>query len=167
MSAPTQKRYGPALCALNDRSQILLTGGSAEGDYLTSCELYSAKTDRWKPAPVMNHGRHQHASCFLNGRAYVFCGYSRSQTDSITTIERIDIDQASAPNWLVIEIPDSILPARCYPVVAPVSTSQVAILGGYDASDYVSDAIMFDLESEKCEKIMDKDPKLAFYAFGN
>ena len=94
----------------------------------------------------MNHGRHQHASCFLNNQAFVFCGYSRSQTDGISTIESLDMNCVQ-PTWQVIEIPDSILKARCYPVVAAVSASQVVILGGYDASNYVSDAVMFDLET--------------------
>ena len=66
------------MCLIPTKAVVLLTGGSAAGVYLDSCEAYSVKFDDWKPIPAMNHGRHQHASCYIDGHAYVFCGYSRT-----------------------------------------------------------------------------------------
>ena len=83
----------------------------------------------------------------------------------MTSIERISVDQMDA--WTLIQIADSVLAPRCYPVVAPVGQSQIAILGGYDGNEYVCDAVVFDIESETCEKVVEANAAFAFYCFGN
>ena len=51
--------------------------------------------------------------------------------------------------------------------MAPVDATNIAIVGGYDASEYVSDAVMFDIDKVTCKKIIERDPAITFYAFSN
>ena len=63
-------------------------------------------------------------------------------------------------------IPITDLAPRCYPTVAVVNNTDIAILGGYDSSEYLSDVVIFNMESGFCRQVI-YDPALEFYAFGN
>lgn len=69
--------------------------------------------------------------------------------------------------WRLIQVPISRLAQRCYPVVATLSEAEVVILGGYDSNQLVGDAVIFNAETEQCEKVVASDTSMEFYAFGN
>ena len=139
----------------------MVTGGSYEGLALKSCEWYLVKSNRWKPAVEMNHGRLNHASCYLSRTVYVFCGQSRT---TLTQIERLNLDRADLV-WEEIPVSISDLAPRCLPVVTPIGDSSIVILGGYEGNSFVNDVVHFNTQPANCKKVLER--QLDFYAFGN
>ena len=62
-----------------------------------------------------------------------------------TTIERLDMNDQV---WTLIKVAADVLTARCYPIVAPISEMEIAIVGGYDGGTLVGNSIYFNVENE-------------------
>ena len=103
----------------------------------------------------MNIARKRAASCSLGGAVYVFCGedHDSSELNSIEVLQ----DACSSPQfltgWSLISVPETILSVRCQPAVAPISDSEIAIIGGLQESkdedmvNALGDVILFDTNS--------------------
>lgn len=84
-------RHGHSACALNEKF-LMVTGSRKENEGAhQKCEQYNVDLDIWFEVPVLNEGRHYHASCSFKERwVYVFCGISNASKKYINSIERFD-----------------------------------------------------------------------------
>ena len=75
-------------------------------------------------------GRHNHAMCAMADSIFAFCGILGDDTVT-SSIERFSFAWGhQAPRWQIIQVADSLLP-RFSLGVAPISATEIAILGGY------------------------------------
>lgn len=90
-------RHGHSACAIGDHS-IFVTGSRKDLNKASQkCELYNIATDKWTEMPMLNLGRHYHASCDFNGKyTYVFCGIANGTKKYSNNIERLEIGQCIA-----------------------------------------------------------------------
>ena len=91
-----------------------------------------------------------HGSCCLGNAVYVICGAVFSKKEKrlkrIGSVERLDLSSAEA-RWESIVIPD--VCGRGHLGVAPVSSTQIVILGGFSAlgGKFTNKHWLFDTES--------------------
>lgn len=85
-------RHGHSACAIGD-THILVTGSRKDIHRSSQqCELYNLATNKWADMPMLNNGRHYHASCDFNGEmVYVFCGISNQTKKYSNSIERLEV----------------------------------------------------------------------------
>ena len=106
--------------------------------------------------------RKKAASCSLGGAVYVFCGED-SSSDALNSIEVLR-DACSSPQllseWSLISMPETILSARYMPAAAPISDSEIAIIGGLSESqdedelNALGDVILFDTNRQEASKVV-------------
>jgi hypothetical protein len=104
-------RHGHSACAIGDHS-ILVTGSRKDNHKSSQkCELYNLAQNKWVELPMLNHGRHYHASCGFNGQfAYVFCGIANATKRYTSNIEKLEIGHllAGRPSaWKEIQLFDA------------------------------------------------------------
>ena len=89
MRAP---RHGHAACSFMGK-YILVTGSRKDLDSSSKkVEIYDTDNNNWTDLPMMNEGRHYHASCeFNNEFVYVFAGISNTSKRYISDIERLNV----------------------------------------------------------------------------
>jgi len=75
---------------------VAVSGGiiDSKSQYLFSSSRYSIEANTWEELPNMNVHREGHASCFVAGGLYVFCGINANK-DPINSIELLE--DASGP----------------------------------------------------------------------
>ena len=63
--------------------------------------------------------------------------------------------------WLLIEVAKNILSPRNRLAVAPINDNEIAILGGYGGTKFLSDVVVFSTKTKICQKVTDG----GFYKF--
>ena len=83
----------------------------------------------------MNYARHHHSGCTMSDYVYVFCG-SSGISSNLNSIERLNVTElisgASICRWHTV--PNNSFGyklAPSDPIVAPISSTEIIILGGY------------------------------------
>jgi hypothetical protein len=104
-------RHGHSACAVSD-THILVTGSRKDVQKAAQkCELYNIAQNKWTEMPMLNQGRHYHASCDFNGElVYVFCGISNSTKRYSNSIERLEIGlciKGMMRQWRDVNVTDS------------------------------------------------------------
>ena len=89
MKAP---RHGHAACSFMGK-YILVSGSRKDVDFSArKTEIYDTTANNWVDLPLMQNGRHYHASCeFNNEWVYVFAGISNVTKRYINSIERLNV----------------------------------------------------------------------------
>ena len=72
----------------------------------------------------------------------------------IEKLSLLDVANGEA-TWKLIHIPRSHLSPRTYPVVVPLNSGEIAILGGDSGvnDECLSDVVLFNTKSEQCKKV--------------
>jgi len=102
---------------------IFVCGGWGKSGVLSSVAIYSISTNEWHDAPDLPGPRSDHGIAFVDGRVFVFSGY----TNTCFTFS------ISRNKWEVIP-PMSI--ARSCPGVAVVG-DHIFVIGGFNLGDYL------------------------------
>ena len=55
--------------------------------------------------------------------------------------------------WQLINVAENILTPRTVPAVAPLNDTEIAILGGYNRPNSLSDVIVFNTTTKTCQKV--------------
>ena len=150
-------RYLPALAKTNGRV-LVIAGIDPVFKIATSTVFsYDIASNAWNDGhPLLIEARSRASACVLQGTVYVFCGESiYGVINSIEAISETSLFPNSAAKWLLIEVPENILAPRFYHAVAPINATEIAILGGYDHSNYFSDIIVFKTITKTCDKVVD------------
>ena len=145
-------RHGHSACAVSD-THILVTGSRKDIHRSSQkCELYSIATNKWTEAPMLNNGRHYHASCDFNGEyVYVFCGISNQTKKYSNSIERLEIGlfmKSIMRTWKEIQLKD--IQGNPFQLIArqglgasQFANDSIMILGGFGGK-YFDESLILD-----------------------
>lgn len=160
-------RQVPSLANFADEF-IFVSGGQDPKweSFLSSVHKYDIQNDSWSRAPALSKPRVGHASCTLNDMIYVFCGgvVNPDDNDDIgepnpdNSIEFLNaralINGTAQVTWQLVQLAEpnsSPLSARFLPVVAPLNSTEIVILGGDSSIEganlLLGDMLIFDIES--------------------
>ena len=122
---------------------------------LRTVSYYDIASNTWKELnAILNKARYGHSACTLNGIVYVFCGWDGIYNlNSIEMITESTLLANATTLWHLINVAENILIKRTYPAVAPLNDTEIAILGGYDGNSTLSDVIVFNTTTKKCQKV--------------
>lgn len=72
---------------------VLVSGSRKDVDFSArKTEIFDTQANSWTELPLMQNGRHYHASCeFNNEWVYVFAGISNVTKRYINSIERLNV----------------------------------------------------------------------------
>ena len=106
-------------------------------------------------------GRSKASSCFLGGNIYVFGGHGQ-QEKYLSSVEQLRVtavaSQQADVQWRLIKQPP-IFPTRYYCLVAPITDTQIVIMGGYNSTDgQMNDVWLFDIRNETTKKTAEGGP---------
>ena len=145
---------------------------------LASVDRYDIRENTWSKSPPLRKPRSCHSSCTLNDRIFVFCGIAMNFTEFKREIDNsIEFFNARAhvnglhAQWETILVPEDSawdLSCRIAPLVSPLNSTQIAILGGsQDTNGTVplGDVHIFDTETISVQEEITTDYK--FHAYGN
>ena len=135
---------------------LVAIAGYVDGTCLSTVSYYDIAGNTWKGLNAkLNKNRWGHSACTLNGIVYVFCG-SRGYNGYLNSIEMISESSllANATTlWQLINVAENILTPRYYPAVAPLNDTEIAILGGSNYPNRLSDVIVFNTTTKTCQKV--------------
>ena len=104
-------------------------------------QVYDISNDSWTECPVMMVPRLQHSCCTLGDMVYAFCGYDGQQY--LSSIEELNaqrwINQQEDENieWQQL-LPSKEIQPRYSPLVTPIDSDKIIILGGVFAEGSIS-----------------------------
>ena len=105
--------------------------------------------------PRLNQARSLAGACFLGGNIYVFCGYNGQQLNSIEKLNVNAIASGKAA-WQLIQPSLTELSPRIYFSVAAITSDKIAILGGQQKDNCLTQVGLFDTKTERCISVADK-----------
>ena len=106
------------------------------------------RSNEWAIAPAMNEARSAHSQCALGDSLFAFFGCIKrdGREIKVNSIERINatevIDRIST-KWALIELQSQIQP-RYDTLACQIDDNEIAILGGYDGSNYLGEVLLFN-----------------------
>ena len=136
-----------------------MTGGLVaiagyNGPDLSTVSYYDIAGNTWKGLKAeLNIARLLHSVCTLNGIVYVFCGGTNVYLNSIEMISESSLLANATTLWQLINVAENILTKRADPAVAPLNDTEIAILGGWDGNNDLSDVIVFNTTTKTCQKV--------------
>ena len=127
---------GSALANIND-NWIYTIGGfgilennQPEPDYFKVCFKYSIKDDKWSTIPSLNIERAGPSLCIMNDHMIFAYGGSSNNMGN-EPIEMLDVlDECNG--WKLINIPNTMKGYLCDSLFAPLSNTEIIIMGGID-----------------------------------
>ena len=126
--------------------------------------LYKAKMNKWTRKGGMHVARSNHASCTLDTRAYFFGGLD-SNHNRLSSIEWFDLesgDRCNAPCDPPAGMKDRF--ARELPCFAPLSQTEIAIMGGLGDSGKLSDVLLANTGTLGNFEVLVEDTQLKSFA---
>ena len=69
----------------------------------------------------------------------------------LNTIERLDVQNILTGSWEIVNVL-SVVPARMNPLIAPITPTEIAILGGSTLDSKLGDGYLFNVESGTVKK---------------
>ena len=106
-----------------------------------------------------------HSSAVLNDYLYVFCGQKSNQLMLDNNIEKLHIDSNGLMSrWEVVNVAvatyysDNLI-GRCNPLVAAITPTEIAILGGNIIGSKLGDGYIFNVESGTMRKAFESNFK--------
>ena len=152
---------------------IYLSGGFSNNLSSKLAFAFDLKTGKWHDdlLPMLNRPRENHSSCCLGDSLYAFCGSNES--GYLRSIELLDLRQlklrrhsqndkcyvnSSQSNrdkksWTHLFELEALSPRR-NAVLCQLSESSILIMGGYDATQLLSDAVIFDMETREAKIVV-------------
>lgn len=119
--------------------EIFVIGGRSGGRYAAPdrvVENYTVATNTWSTEmPSLVEARAGASGCSMPGYIYIFCGM-KEQRNRLNSIERLRIIAVDKPKlivdreWQLIQLKPENLAARSNPVIVPMNSTKIAILGG-------------------------------------
>lgn len=92
----------------NFKDKAIFVTGGLYGKSLATVEFYLIDSDLWSlSAPDLNIRRHNHSSCALQDKIYVFGGYNTSMHSFLNAIETLEVKSTDIDNfkdWSLIEL---------------------------------------------------------------
>ena len=107
-----------------------------EAPWFDTVDMYNISNDQWTKAPKLNQNRANHSSCVLQNQIYVFCGMTYQKdgavepTNTIECLNAIDWVINMQAEWELIQLKSGSISERYQSMVAPISLTQILILGG-------------------------------------
>ena len=133
---------------------VAIAGYDSGGTYLSTVSYYDIAGNTWKGLKAkLNIARIAHSACTLNGIVYVFCGYGDDYLNSIEMISESSLLANATTLWQLINVAENILTKRSTPAVAPLNDTEIAILGGWNKPNSLSDVIVFNTTTKTCQKV--------------
>ena len=99
----------------------------------------------------MREQRYAHSSCVLKKQLYVFGGLGNSY---IGTIEVLDLRVGSIFKW--VSFRSSLFHPRWNTAVAPISTTEIAILGGRHEGGFHNEVLIFDTITRETTRVINQ-----------
>ena len=125
---------------INYRDKDIFVIGGRSGDRNSApyriVENYTIASNTWSnEMPSLIEARAGAGGCRLPGYIYIFCGM-KEQRNRLNSIERLRIIAVDKPKlivdreWQLIQLKPENLAARSNPVIVPMNSTKIAILGG-------------------------------------
>ena len=147
---------------------LVAIAGFVSGTFLSTVSYYDIVRNTWKGLNTkLNIGRTNHSASTLHGIVYVFCGTDGRYNDlnSIEMISESTLLANARSLWQLINVAENILSKRSLQAVAPFNGTEIAILGGWNRPNRLSDVIVFNTTTKTCQKVAAADYE--FDADGN
>ena len=154
----------PSLVNYHDKI-IFVIGGRCGGRFAApknTVESYDLGKGAWRDSmPSLVEARAGASGCSLPNYVYIFCGMKENRK-RLNSIERLRIITLERPSqqleerWELIQLKIEILPARSNPVIVPMNSTKIAILGGLMQKDeaYMGDILLFDARTKTCNTLI-------------
>lgn len=139
------RRYQPCLVKATNKVLVIAGYDLDTWSALSTVSSYDILSDSWSGnLPKLNVTRCSASVCLLKATIYVFCGnYNGECLNTIETISETSLVSSFTACWQVIEVPRNILTPRFHLAVAPISDTEIAILGGWTGDTALSDVVLF------------------------
>lgn len=108
-----QGRQKHTLTEIIPGTHLLVTGGSYEGKYLNSCEVYNILSKSWEQYGELNEARSNHICFVFKDQIYVFGGIHGDVSDSSAYVSSIETYNKQNSKWEIVSIKTSL---SVYPV---------------------------------------------------
>ena len=167
-----RNRDNPSLCKVSSTHAFLI-GGSIINYGKTSnvrgCQRYDLETNEWEFMPEIHVGRHSCSSCKLGDSLYVFCGHNstgalNTVTEALNTVEKLrivpdSVSEQQEQTWQLISTKNFSrdFTPRIRTIVCPLNANEIVIMGG-GLKQSVSDVFIFDVRSERLERVAHGGP---------
>ena len=111
---------------------------------------YSLAEDRWEEiAPLESIGSLQ--ACSLGDKVYTFSYCEEDNYINVLYNPAASITSQDPPFWLVIDIPQNVLSIRHSVSLAPLNSTEIVVLGGFDGG-HLGDVCTFNTITGKGKK---------------